>query len=77
MPVSAVVAGLGYVGLPLAMRAVSAGELATALESGRFRLSADADACTGFDVAVVTVPTPLRDGLHAARAFHLGLSAGP
>ena len=93
MPVSAVVvAGLGYVGLPLAMRAVAAGhevagydadpvrvkrleagesyvedvsacELAAALESGRFRPSADADACDGFDVAVITVPTPLRDGL--------------
>jgi UDP-N-acetyl-D-glucosamine dehydrogenase len=87
-----VVAGLGYVGLPLAMRAVAAGhevtgydvdvnrikrlearetyvedvpagELAAALESGRFRPSANADACAGFDVALVTVPTPLRDGL--------------
>ena len=87
-----VVAGLGYVGLPLAMRAVAAGhevagydtdpirvkrleagesyvedvsdgELAAALESGRFRPSASADACAGFDVAVITVPTPLRDGL--------------
>ncbi len=87
-----VVAGLGYVGLPLAMRAVAVGhevvgydtdlvrvkrlearesyvedvpacELAAALESGRFRPSADADACAGFDVAVITVPTPLRDGL--------------
>jgi len=93
MPVTAVVvAGLGYVGLPLAMRAVAAGhevtgydtntvrvkqleagesyiedvsaeELATALESGRFHPSADADACTGFDIAAITVPTPLRDGL--------------
>src|ERR1700733_7158838 len=93
MPVSAVVVvGLGYVGLPLAMRAAAAGhevtgydtntvrvnqleagesyiddvsadELATALESGRFRASADADACTGFDVAAMTVPTRLRDGL--------------
>ena len=87
-----VVAGLGYVGLPLAMRAVAAGhevagydtdlvrvkrleagesyvedvpacELAAALASGRFRPSANADACDGFDVAVITVPTPLRDGL--------------
>jgi UDP-N-acetyl-D-glucosamine dehydrogenase len=87
-----VVAGLGYVGLPLAMRAVAAGhevtgydvdvnrikrleagetyvedvpagELAAALESGRFLPSANADACAGFDVALVTVPTPLRDGL--------------
>lgn len=87
-----VVAGLGYVGLPLAMRAVAVGhevtgydtdpvrvkrleagesyvedvpacELAAALQSGRFRPSASADACAGFDVAVITVPTPLRDGL--------------
>ena len=87
-----VVAGLGYVGLPLAMRAVAAGhevigydtnaervkrleagesyvedvpgrELAAALQSGRFRPSASADACVGFDIAVITVPTPLRDGL--------------
>ena len=87
-----VVAGLGYVGLPLAMRAVAAGhevagydtdlvrvkrleagesyvedvpacELAAALASGRFRPSANADVCDGFDVAVITVPTPLRDGL--------------
>jgi UDP-N-acetyl-D-glucosamine dehydrogenase len=93
MLVSAVVvAGLGYVGLPLAMRAVAAGhdvtgydtdlvrvkrleagesyvedvpvdELAAALESGRFRPSASEEVCAGFDVAVVTVPTPLRDGL--------------
>ncbi len=87
-----VVAGLGYVGLPLAMRAVAAGhdvtgydpdvarvkrleagesyvedvpagELAAAIVSGRFRPSAREDACAGFDVAVITVPTPLRDGL--------------
>jgi UDP-N-acetyl-D-glucosamine dehydrogenase len=87
-----VVAGLGYVGLPLAIRAVSVGhevagydpdavrvkrleageshvedasscELAAALNSGRLRLSSDADVCTGFEVAVITVPTPLRDGL--------------
>ena len=86
-----VVAGLGYVGLPLAMRAVAAGhqvtgydvdlnrvkrleagesyvedvpagELAAALGTGRFRPSAHADACAGFDVALITVPTPLRDG---------------
>jgi UDP-N-acetyl-D-glucosamine dehydrogenase len=92
LPVSAVVlVGLGYVGLPLAMRAVAAGhdvtgydtdagrvkrleagesyvedvtadEVAAALESGRFRPSSGADACAGFDVAVITVPTPLREG---------------
>jgi UDP-N-acetyl-D-glucosamine dehydrogenase len=87
-----VVAGLGYVGLPLAMRAADVGhdvigydtdlvrvkrleagesyvedvsedELGSALESGRFRPSASAGDCDGFDVAVITVPTPLRDGL--------------
>src|ERR1700679_501138 len=87
-----VVAGLGYVGLPLAMRAVAAGhdvtgydtdlvrvkrleagesyvedvpagELAAAVESGRFRPSVSEEACAGFDVAVITVPTPLREGL--------------
>ena len=87
-----VVVGLGYVGLPLAMRAVAAGhevigydvdanrvkrleagesyvedvparELAEALESGRFRPATDPAACADFDVAVITVPTPLRDGL--------------
>jgi UDP-N-acetyl-D-glucosamine dehydrogenase len=42
---------------------VPAGELTAALESGRFRPSASEDACAGFDVAVITVPTPLRDGL--------------
>jgi UDP-N-acetyl-D-glucosamine dehydrogenase len=87
-----VVVGLGYVGLPLAMRAVAVGhvvvgydvdpvrvkrleagesyvedvpddELAAALASGRFRPSGSADACADFDVAVITVPTPLREGL--------------
>jgi UDP-N-acetyl-D-glucosamine dehydrogenase len=42
---------------------VPAGELAAALESGRFRPSASEDACAGYDVAVITVPTPLREGL--------------
>jgi UDP-N-acetyl-D-glucosamine dehydrogenase len=87
-----VVVGLGYVGLPLAMRAaevghqivgydtdearvkllearesyiedVPSGDLKQALKSGRFRASTDSAACAGFDVAVVAVPTPLRDGL--------------
>jgi len=87
-----VVAGLGYVGLPLAVRAAQAGhrvtgydvdgvrvkkltagesyiedvpaaELAAALHGGGFRASSQARACAGFDVAVITVPTPLRDGL--------------
>jgi len=85
------VLGQGYVGLPLAMRAVdvgyqvvgyevdqarakrlAAGEsyvedvpsevLGAALASGRYRPSGDAEALAGFDVAVITVPTPLTDG---------------
>jgi UDP-N-acetyl-D-glucosamine dehydrogenase len=87
-----VVVGLGYVGLPLAMRAAEAGhqvvgydsdtrrvellksgmsyvedvpsaQMADAVAAGTFRPSADAEACAGFDVAVVAVPTPLREGL--------------
>ena len=87
-----VVVGLGYVGLPLAVRAAETGydvigydtdpgrvkmlgagesyvedvpdtELQLALKDGRFRPSTDAGSCAGFDIAVITVPTPLRDGL--------------
>jgi UDP-N-acetyl-D-glucosamine dehydrogenase len=87
-----VIVGLGYVGLPLAMRAAEAGhqvvgydadprrvrlleagtsyvedvpdeQLARALAAGTFRPSADAGACAGFDVALIAVPTPLREGL--------------
>ncbi|HEV2070656.1 MAG TPA: nucleotide sugar dehydrogenase, partial [Acidimicrobiales bacterium] len=86
-----VIVGQGYVGLPLAVRAVEAGfsvvgydtdvervkrlaagesyvedvseeALGAALRSGRYRASADPQACAGFDVAVITVPTPLREG---------------
>jgi UDP-N-acetyl-D-glucosamine dehydrogenase len=87
-----IVVGQGYVGLPLAMRAVGAGhdvvgyevaehrvkrllaaetyvedvpskELAAALATGRYLPSTDPAACADFDVAVITVPTPLREGL--------------
>ncbi|MEA3077471.1 MAG: UDP-N-acetyl-D-glucosamine dehydrogenase [Actinomycetota bacterium] len=83
--------GQGYVGLPLAMRAVEVGmdvvgydvderrvkrleaadsyvedvdndTLAAALATGRFLVSTDAGDCDGFDVAVITVPTPLSEG---------------
>ena len=37
-------------------------QLAATLRSGRYRPSADSTACAGFDVAVVSVPTPLREG---------------
>jgi UDP-N-acetyl-D-glucosamine dehydrogenase len=90
-PCNVVVVGQGYVGLPLAMRAVEVGhsvvgyevdpgrvkrlqaaesyvedvsseELAEAIATGRYQPTEDADACESFDVAVITVPTPLRDG---------------
>jgi len=86
-----VVVGQGYVGLPLAMRAVGAGHdvtgldtsidrvkrlsagesfvedvpdeaLRAAIDTGRYRATDSPASCEGFDVAVVTVPTPLRDG---------------
>ena len=87
-----VLMGQGYVGLPVAMRAVArgysvvgfdtdeirvkrlnAGEsyvedvpdalLQEALATGRYRASTSERDCAGFDVAVITVPTPLREGV--------------
>lgn len=87
-----VVVGQGYVGLPLAMRAVEVGysvvgldldtnrtsalqrgdsyvedisndTLRAALESGRYRASSDYADAASFHVAVITVPTPLRETL--------------
>ena len=86
-----VVVGQGYVGLPVAMRAVEVGftvvgfeasadrvksllagesyvgdisdeELTRALHEG-YVPTADPAGLEGFDVAVISVPTPLRDGL--------------
>ncbi|MFF8998019.1 nucleotide sugar dehydrogenase [Streptomyces achromogenes] len=86
-----VVAGQGYVGLPLAVRAAEVGHrvvgydvdkrrvqqltagqsyvedvassrLREVLDSGAYTATADAAALAGFDIAVITVPTPLRDG---------------
>ncbi|MFD8531151.1 nucleotide sugar dehydrogenase [Streptosporangium canum] len=97
-----VVVGQGYVGLPLAMRAVDAGFdvvgidvdewrvkrlnaaesyvedvgddlLAAAHRSGRYLASTDYADAEGFDVCVITVPTPLREGVPDLR--HIG-SAG-
>jgi UDP-N-acetyl-D-mannosaminuronic acid dehydrogenase/UDP-N-acetyl-D-glucosamine dehydrogenase len=97
-----VVIGQGYVGLPLAMRAVEAGfhvvgidvdewrvkrlgvaesyvedipdgVLQAALRSGRYRASTDYADAKQFDVCVITVPTPLREGVPDLR--HIG-SAG-
>ncbi len=87
-----VVAGQGYVGLPLAMRAAEVGhevvgydvdlervkrltagesyvedvpseQLRAAIAAGRYRAGSSPRDCAGFDVAVVTVPTPLREGV--------------
>ncbi|WP_457973919.1 nucleotide sugar dehydrogenase [Arthrobacter sp. D1-17] len=87
-----VVVGQGYVGLPVAMRAVEVGfnvvgvdidknridslaagksyvdditdtELAAALSSGRYLPSTSYDHAENFDIAVITVPTPLRESL--------------
>ncbi|MGA6171352.1 nucleotide sugar dehydrogenase [Streptomyces sp. NPDC012600] len=86
-----VVAGQGYVGLPLAVRAAEVGHrvvgydvdpnrvqqlvsgesyvedvtsarLRTVLDSGAYSVTADATALPRYDLAVITVPTPLRDG---------------
>jgi UDP-N-acetyl-D-glucosamine dehydrogenase len=86
-----VILGQGYVGLPVAMRAVQVGfdvvgfdvakdrvdrlrngktfiddisddEIAAALDTGRYTPSADEADLAGFDIAVISVPTPLRDG---------------
>jgi len=87
-----VIVGQGYVGLPIAMRAVEVGydvvgldvdevrvsglsagvshvedvsveQLKVALASGRYLATVDTSALTGFDIAVITVPTPLKDTL--------------
>ncbi|MEV5509510.1 nucleotide sugar dehydrogenase [Streptomyces orinoci] len=87
-----VVAGQGYVGLPLAVRAAEVGHrvigydvdpqrvqqlaagqsyvedvassrLRAVLDTGAHSPTADATALAGFDIAVITVPTPLRDGV--------------
>ncbi|MET8308622.1 nucleotide sugar dehydrogenase [Micromonospora sp. NPDC005173] len=86
-----VVVGQGYVGLPLAIRAVEAGfdvvgidldesrvkrlasgesfvedipaqRLDSALDTRRYHPTTDYADAAGFDVCVITVPTPLRDG---------------
>jgi UDP-N-acetyl-D-glucosamine dehydrogenase len=91
-PVTVVVVGQGYVGLPLAIRAVEVGyrvvgldtsedrvkllaagesyvedvsneSLVEALASERYVPSTEPRRCAGFDVAVITVPTPLTDGV--------------
>jgi UDP-N-acetyl-D-glucosamine dehydrogenase len=41
---------------------ISDGALARALATGHYRPTTDESHCAGFDVAVIDVPTPLRDG---------------
>ena len=41
---------------------ISDEELAAAIATGRYVASSESRSCAGFDVAVVTVPTPLREG---------------
>lgn len=86
-----VVIGQGYVGLPVAVRAVDVGftvlgfdlderkinslqdgrshidditsaDVQRCLATGRFQVSSSTRDLAGFDVAVITVPTPLREG---------------
>jgi UDP-N-acetyl-D-glucosamine dehydrogenase len=42
---------------------VPSGDLTAALESGRYRPTADESLCDGFGFAVITVPTPLKEGV--------------
>jgi UDP-N-acetyl-D-glucosamine dehydrogenase len=87
-----VIAGQGYVGLPLAVRAaevghqvvgydvdtvrigrlahgesyvedIAAARLQAVIADGSYRPSIDPSDCAGYDVAIITVPTPLRDGV--------------
>jgi UDP-N-acetyl-D-glucosamine dehydrogenase len=91
-PLTVLVVGQGYVGLPLTMRSVEAGyrvigfdtdarrvkrlgagdsyvedvtpvELAGALATGRYQPTSHEPDCAEFDVALITVPTPLREGV--------------
>jgi UDP-N-acetyl-D-glucosamine dehydrogenase len=90
-PRQVAILGVGYVGLPLAVRAVKVGhtvvghdtdesrvkrlasgetyvedvpaaDLAAGLDSRRLRFSTATDDLADFDVAVIAVPTPLREG---------------
>lgn len=90
-PDRVIIVGQGYVGLPLAVRAVEQGHdvvgfdldttrieqlasgssyiedipnerLAACLATGRYLPSANPDDLAGFDIAVISVPTPLREG---------------
>ena len=55
---------------------ISCGDLQSAVETGRYQASTESRSCAGFDVAIVTVPTPLTEGrpdfLHRGRLSHAG-----
>ena len=58
------------------MSRTSSDRVLAGLASGRYRPTVNADDCAGFDFALITVPTPLRDGVpdlsyieHAAEAI--------
>ena len=112
LPRKVVIVGQGYVGLPLAMRAVEVGyqvvgfdkdpyrverlssansyvedvssaQLSSALASGRYLPTTDPTDVGSFGVALITVPTPLREGgpdltfvLEAGRALAEHLKPG-
>lgn len=42
---------------------ISAADLGAVLEAGALHPSSEAGACAGFDIAVIAVPTPLREGV--------------
>lgn len=87
-----VIVGQGYVGLPIAMRAIEAGfsvtgidiekkrvdsilsgvsyvedvtseQLASAFRSGRYHITSSVNEYSGFNSVIITVPTPLKEGL--------------
>jgi UDP-N-acetyl-D-glucosamine dehydrogenase len=89
--VRVVIAGQGYVGLPLAVRAAECGHkvvgfdvderrtgmlvdgrsfvedvtderLGAVLAAGSYKATATPRDCAGFEIAIITVPTPLREG---------------
>lgn len=62
---------------------IPSAQLGRALASGRYTASTDEEACAGFDYAVITVPTPVKEGVpdlscteEAAAVLARGLRAG-
>jgi UDP-N-acetyl-D-glucosamine dehydrogenase len=55
--VSRLIAGESYV------EGLSSDRVLASLNSGRYRPTTDIEDCAGFEFAVITVPTPLRDGV--------------